>query len=111
MLIKFNITKELIQELPEKDYEVIEMAQDGEVKLYKLRPLLARFVVDENDKPMPHPAAMKLLGEIPLTQWGDVVNQFASALKGSTVPNTSGNSLNLPSEPASEASGFPIGSE
>lgn len=109
-MVHFRITKELIESLPEKDYETIEMAQDGEIKLYKLRPLLARFVADANGNPIAHTTAMLQLGEIPLTQWGDVVNQFANALKGTTVPNMSGNSLNSPSEPALENSEFPAGS-
>jgi hypothetical protein len=108
--ILFQITRELIEALPEKDYEVIEMAQDGEVKLYKLRPLLARFVVDDAGAKMPHAAAMRLLGEIPITQWGDVVNQFANALKTGTVPKANGTPLNSPSDPVSEISASPDGS-
>ena len=101
-MLHFKITKELIETLPEKDYETIEMAQDGEVRLYKLRPLLARFMTDENGQPIQQNVALKQLGEIPLAQWQDVIRIFAEALKTGTVPNQSGNSSNSPSEPVSE---------
>ena len=107
-VVKLNlyITKELIEAMPEEDYEVIERVQDGEpLKLYKFRPLVAGFMRDDAGKPMTRPAALKVLGKIPVGKWGDVAKQFAEALTGQAVPLGSGSNSPSPSEvpPPSES--------
>ena len=84
--------------MAEEEYEAIEMAQEGEVKLYRLRPLMARFMVDENRKPLPHDAAKKILGKIPMGEFSNVTMQFVDAFKDSAVPPPSGEPLKSPLE-------------
>ncbi len=99
-IVKLNLhmTKELIEAVPEDDYEVIERVQDGEpLRLYRLKPLVAQFMRDENGLPMTKTAAMKLLGKIPVGKWGEVAKQFVEAMTGTAVPNVSAASLPLPS--------------
>ena len=111
-LIKLNlyITKELVEAMPVEDYEVIEQVQDGEpLKLYKFRPLVAGFLRDEAGVPMSRTAALKLLGKIPVGKWGEVAQQFASALTGTAIPNSSASNSDSPSEAVTPASESPSG--
>ena len=109
MQIRFYINKSLLESMAEEEYEAIEMAQEGEVKLYRLRPLMARFMVDENRKSLPHDAAKKILGKIPMGEFSNVTMQFVDAFKESAVPNESGSLSNLPLEASSQAPS-PVGS-
>lgn len=89
--LRFHIAKDIVNRMEEEEYEAIEMAQDGDVKMYRLRPLLARFVVNEDGSPMDHKLAMKVLGKITLGDWGEVINAFVTAMRDSTVPKANGN--------------------
>jgi hypothetical protein len=88
--INIVINRRDLESMPEEEYEAIEMAQDGNVKLYRLRPMIARFVVDAAGAPLPHSAAMRELGKIPTNEWPDVINKFISAIQGSVIPNENG---------------------
>ena len=112
MEIHFHLGVNTVNTLTWEEYETFERLQDGEaLKLYRLRPVLARFVVDDNNLPVSHADAMKALGKVSMPQIKDVVAQFMANLKDSTVPKVSGDSLNSPSAPAPEVSESPAGSE
>lgn len=99
MIIHFHLTESLVNALPEEDYEAIERAQDGDVKLYRLRPVMARFMVDENNQPVPFEQAMKQLGRVSLPQFAEFMKTFASDMKEAAVPKVSGGSSLPPSDP------------
>jgi hypothetical protein len=98
MEIIFNITKEGIEEMEAEDYEAFERAQDGEVRLYRLRPAIARFMVDEHNKPIPHPQAMKISGRMKLKDMKSFISKFFDIMRDTAVPKANGNSSSLPSE-------------
>ena len=100
MEIRFHIVGELVDSLIWEDGETLERAQEGDVKLYKLRPLLSNFVIDENGKPVKHADAMKLIAKVPFKQIPQIVEAFTNALKDGTVPKENG-SLSEPLSPAS----------
>lgn len=111
-VIRFRIDKETApKSISTEEWEAFEMAQDGDVKIYRLRPVLARFLVDEQGQAIPHAQALRTLGKLPIEEFmTDVFSAFFDALKGAAVPKVNGNSLSLPSDqpPASE---FPAGSQ
>lgn len=110
--INFHLTEGSINSLSWEEFEVFERVQDGEsIKLYRLRPVLARFMVDEKVQPLEHAQAMKILSKIPMAEIKDVVTAFMEGLKNSTVPKENGDSLNSPSEVPLQDSGSPAGSE
>jgi len=88
--IHFHITDDVLKHLTWEDYEALEMAQEGDLKLHKLRPLLARFLVDDNLKPLSQPAAMKEIAKVSMDQVPDVIKSFITALKDKAVPKESG---------------------
>lgn len=88
--IKFHISEEQVKTLTWEDYESIERAQDGDVKMYLLRPLLARFVVDDNLSPLPHDQALKSLAKVPLTEVPNIIRGFMDVLKERAIPKASG---------------------
>ena len=94
-----------------EDYETIEMAQDGVVKMHRLRPLVARFMTGENGQYLPHKQAMDVLGKLPLDEVKDVFQKFTQAVQDAAVPNASGGSLPPPSEADTPVSPSPDGSQ
>lgn len=75
------------------EYEALERASDGEVKIYRLRPVLARFMIDEAGNPIPHDMAMKQLGAMPFEEFmTDVFAAFFKTMQDLAVPNVNGNS-------------------
>ena len=108
-MIRFLINREKIG-LTWEEYETIELAQEGDVKMRRLRPLVARFMVGEDNQPLPHPQALAILGKLPMDEVKDVFEQFASAMKESAVPNANGRQLNSASE-ASLTPPSPTGAE
>lgn len=110
--LNFNITKELLEAMPEEDYEVFERIQDGEpLRLYRFRPLVANFLRGENNQPITYAAALKLLGKIPVGKWEGVAKQFTDALMELAVPNASGGNSKPPLEANTPASASPAGSQ
>lgn len=89
----------------------MERAMDGEPRIYLLRPILARYLIDEGGMYIPQAAAMKRLAKLPLDEFlDDVFKPFFEALNETAVPNVSGNSLSLRSEvEAAQPSEFPTG--
>jgi hypothetical protein len=92
-----------------EEYEAIELAQEGTVKLRLMRPLVARFMVDEQGQPITHKRALDILGKLPLEEVRDVMMKFSEALRDSAVPSPSGDSLRQPLE-ATPTSESPAGS-
>ncbi len=88
--IRFHVTKEGIQNLTVEEFEAIEMATDGDLKVYRVRPALARFVVDENGEPVPHQVAMQRLGQLSLRDMENVIREFGEAIRMAAVPKESG---------------------
>ncbi|TXH55819.1 MAG: hypothetical protein E6Q97_07960 [Desulfurellales bacterium] len=88
--IHFHMNEEAINALTWEEYEALELAQDGQMKLYKVRPLLARFMVDDSGTPLDHQQAMKLLGKLAMNQIKDVLEGFMNALKEKAVPKENG---------------------
>ncbi len=95
--IRFHLSEERINSLTWEEYEVIESMQDGDLKLYRLRPVLAKFVVDENQKPVPIPQALKQIGKVPINQLKQVLESFTLDLQEGTVPKENEDSLEPPS--------------
>jgi len=99
MEINFHLTEDSINGLSWEEYEVFERVQDGEsLKLYKLRPILARFMVDDKAQPIKHADALKTLAKVKMNEIKDVVSAFMEGMKNSTVPKAIGTPLNSPSE-------------
>lgn len=98
--IHFHLDERKVNGLTWEEYEALERAQEGDVKMFRLRPLLARFVVDEKGVAVEHSIALAQLGRIPMDQVPEVVTAFIESLKGSTVPKANGDSLPSPSAPS-----------
>ena len=56
----------------------------------KSRDILARFMVDKNDKPVPLDAAKAALGKLKITQVAEITSAFWKAAKDSSVNPTTG---------------------
>lgn len=100
--IRFLINKNLLETMTEEEYEAIEMAQDGQARLYRLRPLMARFMVDEHNKPLAHEIAKKQLGKVPMGEFAGVTTQFTEAFRELAVPKASASLSGSHSEASSE---------
>jgi hypothetical protein len=94
--IRFQINKDKTG-LTWEEYETIELAQEGDVKMRRLRPLVARFMVDEQGQPLPHKDAVDILGRLPLDEIKDVFAKFTEAMTTSAVPLASGTTSTSPS--------------
>lgn len=102
--VRFLITKELIEAIPEEHYETFERLQDGEpFRLYKFRPLAACFVVGEDGRLLPREQAHKELGKIAIGDWKEISRKFMEALQEAALPNANGSRSNSLSEPSSPA--------
>lgn len=101
--IHFHITKEITDSLTWDDLDTIELARDGELKSHQLRSFLARFMVGEDLKPLPHDKAKKALGKVAVNQIKDVMQQFSDALVAGAIPPPNGRQSRSHSEASSEA--------
>jgi len=101
--IHFHVADDVLKSLTWEDYEALEMAQEGDMKLHKLRPLLARFLVDDNLVPLAQPAAMKLIAKVSMDQVPEIIKSFITALKDKAVPKESGLLSQSESVPAEES--------
>lgn len=95
--ITFLINEQSVNSMTWEEYETFELAQEGSVKLSRLRPILARFMLN-GEGIMEHKKAMKVLGELPLGKIKETVNLFMDTLKGSAIPKANGTPSNSPSE-------------
>jgi hypothetical protein len=112
-MVRFQINKSTIaKEISTQEYEALEMAQDGDAKVYRLRPLVARFMVDDNGLPIPHAQAVRELGKLPLEEFlQDVVTAFTGALMETAIPKANGTQLRQPSEQVTQILESPAGSQ
>jgi len=112
MEIHFHIDENSIKALTWEEYEAFEQAQDGDMKLYRLRPVLARFVIGENgNKPLPHRKAMQVLGALPLSEMPNIIETFVNAIRDGVIPKENGSPSNSPLEADQADSVSPAGSE
>ena len=104
MEIQFLINEQSVNSMTWEEFEAFERAQEGDVKLYMLRPVLARFVLNGDNTFMQYDKALKVLGKIPVSKIRETIDAFVGVLKNNTVPKASGNSSSLPSEAPTVAS-------
>ena len=99
-VIRFQINRgEVMKAISTEEYEAMEMAQDGDAKIYRLRPVLARFMVNDKGEAIPHAAALRTLGKLPFDEFmRDVFPAFFKTLQETAVPNESGGSSKPPLE-------------
>ena len=98
--LHFHFSDTLVNDLTWEEYETFETAQDGDLKLSRLRPLMARFMVDEKLKPIPHPTALKTLGKVPMNEIQFVIKDFMSSIMDAAVPKEKETPSSQPSQPA-----------
>ena len=97
--IKFQVNGGTIyREISTPEWEAMERAMDGHVRVYQLRPILARFVVDEEGARLTQEQGMKIMDALPIHDFlHDVFPAFFTALREGAVPNGNGAASNLPS--------------
>lgn len=96
----FQISEKSVNDMSVEDYEAFERAQDGDLKMYRLRPAVARFMVDDKGQPIPHAQALKMTGAMKIGEMREFIRQFFEAMKGAAVPKENGSLSKLPSEAA-----------
>ena len=97
--IHFLINEKSVNDMTWEEFETFERAQEGDMKLYHLRPILARFMTNGNDLPMVHKDAMKILGTLPVSKIKETIGIFMTALKDGTIPKANGSESKSQSEP------------
>ena len=107
----FLINEESVNGLNWEEFETFEMAQEGKMRLYKIRPILARFLLDDNGAFIEHKKAMDILGKVPVGKIKETITLFIDTLKGSSVPKASGSPSQSPSEVPVVDSVSPVGSQ
>ena len=98
MQINFYITENAINEMSTEDYEALERAQDGEARLYRLRPVMCHFMVDDDGKPIPYEEALKITKKFKLPEAMSFVQQFFKAVEEKAVPKANGSLSKSPIE-------------
>jgi len=101
MEIHFLINEKSINNMTWEEFETFEQAQEGDMKLYRLRPILARFMTNGNDLPMVHKDAMKILGTLPVSKIKETIELFMGTLKNGTIPKANGSESKSQSEQTS----------
>lgn len=101
--IHFHLNETIVNALTWEEYEALERAEDGELKLYQIRPVLARFLANEDNSPVEHKIAMKQLAAIPVQQIPEIIKQFMDDLRRAAIPKASGDSSSPPSDPKPES--------
>jgi len=105
----FYITEDAVNDMDAIDYEAFERAQDGEFKLYRLRPAIARFMVDKDNNSIPYATALKSSERMKLREVKDFIGKFFEAMKNKAVPKESGIPSEQPSIPVTVESPSPVG--
>lgn len=105
-VVRFQIDRNSVfKSISTEEYEAMERAQDGDAKIYRLRPVLARFMVGEDGNILEHTRAMQTLAKLPFEEFmRDVFPAFFKTLQETAVPNQSGGSSQPPSEASTQAS-------
>lgn len=105
----FHVTKEKIENLGTLEWEAIERAMDGDFKMYRLRPALAAFMVDENGIPIPFEKAMKETEKLKVKHYQSFIAQFGKGTQETIIPKANGTPSPLPSEVLMVVSESPVG--
>ncbi len=98
MELQFYITEKAVNEMSAEDYEAFERAQDGEIKMYRLRPAICRFMVNDKNEPIPYEQAMKLSGKRKVGQYKDFIESFFKTMNDAAIPKVNGSSSKSPTE-------------
>ena len=98
MEINFLITEQSVNDMDIVDYEAFERAQDGDVKLYRLRPAITRFMVDKDNKPIPFDEAIKVSSKLKVKDMKNFIQKFFEVMKQSAVPKANGDLSKSPLE-------------
>lgn len=98
MEIKFLITEDSINNMSAADYEAFERAQDGDIKLYRLRPAICRFMVDAKNVPVPFAQALKISEQMKVKEMKDFIAKFFDLMRERAIPKESGSPLKSPTE-------------
>ena len=109
--IHFLINEKSINDMTWEEFETFERAQEGDMKLYRLRPILARFMTNGNDLPMIHKDAMKILGTLPVSKIKETIEIFMSTMRDGTIPKVNGSESKSQSDQPSADSPSPDGSQ
>lgn len=81
MALRFKLEGSLAEELTWDEIEILEIPKVGAAK-----NILARYMVDENDQPIPYEQAVKTLGKIKgATAILEAVNAFMGYIKDGAV--------------------------
>ena len=112
MEINFKLSEDFVKNLPEEDYEVFERLQDGEpFRLYKIKPLMAKAMVDDKGNKIPYLKAFTILSKTKMSDYEQITKAFTDGLLDATVPKESGTPLKSPSEAEPTVLESPLGSE
>jgi len=79
--VRFKFDGEPKDNLTWDDLDILESGKMGAAK-----NILARFIVDKNDKPVPFEKAKKQLGSLKLGEIEPVLQAFMDLLQGEAVP-------------------------
>lgn len=79
--IKFKFDGSVKDVLTWDDIEILEEGRIG-----KAKNILARFIVDENDKPIPFEEAKKQLGKLKMGQIEETMQAFTVLMKEEAIP-------------------------
>jgi len=63
-----------------EDWDTLEGFSDGKPSLRKTRPILAKCLVDKAGEPLGEEEASKVLGQVPMGDIAELINQFVAAL-------------------------------
>jgi len=80
MEVKFAFTESAQDSLTWEDIETLESGNIG-----KARSILARFVVDDSEKPVPFDDAMSTLGKLKISEIQGVLENFAKLMSEQAV--------------------------
>lgn len=83
MEIRFAFTEDLQKTLTWDDIDTIESGKIG-----KSKSVIARFVVDENNKPVGVEKAEEILGKLTLAEIQPVLEEFAKVMSEGAVTPT-----------------------
>jgi hypothetical protein len=96
--IQFYITEQGVNDMEAEDYEAFERAQDGDFKLYRIRPALCRFMVDELNRPIPYEQALKISGKMKIGHVKQFLESFFQTIQGAAVKKANGSPSKSPTE-------------
>jgi len=80
MEIRFKFDGDAKDNLTWNDLEILESGKIG-----KSKEILARFVVDQNEKPVPFDAALKDLGSLKMSQIEGVMESFTKLMTNDAI--------------------------